>query len=45
MTGASVRLDRAFSPGGLVNVGPTGTYTVTLRDLTTGVEATPLTET
>jgi hypothetical protein len=45
VTGASVRLDRAFSPGGLVNVGPTGTYTVTLRDLTSGVNATPLTET
>lgn len=44
VTGASVRLDRAFSPGGLLNVGPTGTYTVTLRDLTAGTNATPLTE-
>ena len=33
VTGASVRLDRAFSPGGLLNVGPTATYTVSLRDL------------
>jgi len=44
VTGASVRLDRAFSPGGLVDVAPTGTYTVTLRDLTSGTSTTPLTE-
>ncbi|MGC1165597.1 MAG: hypothetical protein WA862_05755 [Solirubrobacterales bacterium] len=44
VTGASVRLDRAFSPGGLLAVGPTGTYTVTLRDLTAGTSATPLSE-
>jgi hypothetical protein len=44
VTGASVRLDRAFSPGGLIDVAPTGTYTVTLRDLTTGTSTTPLSE-
>jgi hypothetical protein len=44
VTGASVHLDRAFSPGGLVNVAPTGNYTVALKDLTTGTSATPLTE-
>jgi hypothetical protein len=44
VTGASVHLDRAFSPGGLVDVEPTGTYTVTLNDLTAGTSAVPLTE-
>jgi hypothetical protein len=44
VTGANVRLDRAFSPGGLIDVGPTGTYTVTLLDLTAGTSATPLSE-
>jgi hypothetical protein len=44
VTGASLRLDRAFSPGGLLAVGPTGTYTVTLRDLTAGTSSTPLSE-
>jgi hypothetical protein len=45
VTGAAVRLDRAFSPGGLVDVAPTATYTVTLRDLSTGTSAAVLNET
>ncbi len=45
VTGAAVRLERAFDPGGLVDVGPTGTYTVTLRDLSVGTSATVLSET
>jgi hypothetical protein len=44
VTGARVQLDRAFEPGGLVDVAPRGTYTVTLRDLTTGTSSTPLSE-
>lgn len=44
VSGASIRLDRAFEPGSLVNVGPKATYVVTLRDLTAGTSATPLTE-
>lgn len=44
VTGASLRLDRAFSPGGLVDVAPTATYTVTLRDLTAGTSSAPLSE-
>jgi hypothetical protein len=40
VTGASVRLDRAFEAGGLVEVGPKATYTVTLHDLTAGTDAT-----
>ena len=44
VTGASIRLDRAFSPGGLVSVEPTATYTVSLLDLTTGTSSTPLSE-
>jgi hypothetical protein len=44
VTGASVRLDRAFDPGGLIEVGPKANYTVTLKDLTTGSASTPLSE-
>lgn len=44
VTGARLRLDRAFDAGGLVSVTPTATYTVTLRDLTAGTSTTPLTE-
>ncbi len=44
VTGARVRLDRAFSPGGLIEVGPTATYTVTLKDLTAGTSSQPLSE-
>lgn len=36
ITDAEMHLDRAFDPGGLVDVEPKGTYTVTLSDLTTG---------
>jgi hypothetical protein len=44
VTGASIRLDRAFDAGGLVDVEPKATYTVTLRDLTAGTNTTPLSE-
>jgi hypothetical protein len=44
VTGARIRLDRAFSTGGLVELGPTATYTVSLNDLTTGTSSKPLTE-
>lgn len=44
VTGASVRLERAFDAGGLVEVEPKATYTVTLRDLSTGTSAAVLTE-
>jgi len=44
VTGASVRLDRAFDPGGLVDVEPKATYTVTVNDLTAGTSSKPLTE-
>lgn len=44
VTGAHLQLDRAFRPGGLAEVGPKGTYTVTLRDLSTGAEATVVSE-
>jgi hypothetical protein len=44
VSGASVRLDRAFDPAGLVKVEPKATYTVTLRDLTTGTSAGSLSE-
>jgi hypothetical protein len=44
VTGASVRLDRAFDPGGLVNVEPKATYTVTVNDLTAGTSSKPLSE-
>lgn len=45
VTGARLRLDRAFDPGGLVDVEPKATYTVTLRDLTAATSSTPLVET
>jgi hypothetical protein len=44
VTGASVHLDRAFDPGGLVAVAPKATYTVKLSDLTAGTSSVPLTE-
>jgi hypothetical protein len=44
IVGAQLRLERAFSPGGLVATAPTGTYTVTLRDLTAATEVTALSE-
>lgn len=36
ITDAEMHLESAFDPGGLVDVEPEGTYTVTLFDLTTG---------
>jgi hypothetical protein len=42
ITGAEMHLDSAFDPGGLVDVEPKGTYTVTLSDLTTGKSTTAL---
>jgi hypothetical protein len=36
ITGAALHLERAFDPGGLVDVEPTATYAVTLTDLTAG---------
>ncbi len=36
ITDAEMRLESAFDSGGLVDVEPEGTYTVTLSDLTTG---------
>jgi hypothetical protein len=44
VTGASIHLDRAFDPGGLVAVAPKATYTVKLSDLTAGTSSVPLTE-
>ncbi len=44
VTDASVRLDRAFEAGGLVNVEPKGVYTVILLDLTAGTSSIPLSE-
>jgi len=42
ITDAEMHLDRAFDPGGLVDVEPKGTYTVTLSDLSTGKSVTAL---
>lgn len=42
ITGADLSLDRAFDPGGLLDVGPTATYEVTLADLTTGTSVAAL---
>jgi hypothetical protein len=42
ITDAEMQLDRAFDPGGLVDVEPKGTYTVTLSDLTSGKSVTAL---
>jgi hypothetical protein len=39
ITGAELHLDRAFSPGGLVDVGPEATYVVKLSDLTAGTSS------
>lgn len=45
ITGVEVRLDRAFDPGNLVNVGPEASYAVILEDLTAGTSTTVLNET
>jgi len=42
ITDAEIRLDRAFDPGGLVDVEPVASYDVTLSDLTTGAATVPL---
>jgi hypothetical protein len=44
ITGADLHLDRAFSAGGLVDVGPEATYTVTLADLSSGTSTTVLSQ-
>jgi hypothetical protein len=44
VTGASLRLERAFDAGGLVDVEPEATYTVTLHDLSAGTSAVVLSE-
>jgi len=44
VTGASLRLERAFDAGGLVDVEPEATYSVTLHDLSTGTSAVVLSE-
>lgn len=44
ITGASISLQRAFDPGGLIAVEPTATYTVTLNDLSAGITTTLLSE-
>lgn len=44
ITDADLRLDRAFSPGGLVDVEPEATYDVILSDLTSGTSTTILSE-
>jgi hypothetical protein len=45
VTDVRLRLERAFSPGALVDVEPVATYAVTLRDLTTGQRQGLLSET
>lgn len=42
ITDAEIRLDRAFDPGGLIDVEPVASYDVTLSDLTTGASTVPL---
>jgi hypothetical protein len=42
ITDAEMHLESALDPGGLVDVEPKGTYTVTLSDLTTGKSVTAL---
>jgi hypothetical protein len=42
ITDAEMHLESALDPGGLVDVAPKGTYTVTLSDLTTGKSVTAL---
>lgn len=44
ITAADLRLDRAYSSGGLVDVAPMADYTVTLTDLTTGISTEVLAE-
>jgi hypothetical protein len=44
ITGAELNLDRAFSAGGLVDVGPEATYTVTLADLSSGTSTAVLSQ-
>jgi hypothetical protein len=44
VTGASLRLERAFDAGGLVEVEPKATYAVTLHDLSAGTSAVVLNE-
>jgi hypothetical protein len=44
VTGANLRLERAFDAGGLAEVEPKGSYTVTLRDLSAGTATTLLSE-
>jgi len=44
VTGASLRLERAFDAGGLVDVAPKATYAVTLHDLSAGTAAVVLNE-
>jgi hypothetical protein len=45
VTDVRLRLERAFSPGALVDVRPVATYTVALLDLTSGQQQALLTET
>jgi hypothetical protein len=42
ITDAEMHLESALDPGGLVDVEPTGTFTVTLSDLTSGKSVTAL---
>jgi hypothetical protein len=42
ITGAEMHLDRAFDPGGLVDLEPKATFTVTLADLSVGTSTTAL---
>jgi hypothetical protein len=44
ITDAKLSLERAFSAGGLVDVGPEATYTVTLSDLSSGTSIAVLTQ-
>lgn len=44
ITDAGLQLDRAFDPGGLIDVSPTANYTITLSDLTTGTSTAVLSE-
>lgn len=44
ITAADLGLDRVYSPGALVDVGPTASYAVTLTDLTSGISTEVLSE-
>lgn len=44
ITAADLGLDRVYSPGALVDVGPTASYAVTLTDLTNGISTEVLSE-